>query len=86
MVIKQNIGSNLGRRKRGIKISKEANKFVFEWQLYFERWYYRDEKIYKQEIVLNLETKKLGLAISNGPFLLIIEDYFVKAIKRKKAF
>nr|QQH19048.1 hypothetical protein HYE48_01985 [Mycoplasmopsis bovis] len=52
MVIKQNIGSNLGRRKRGIKISKEANKFVFEWQLYFERWI-RDEKIYKQEIVLN---------------------------------
>ncbi|QQH35185.1 hypothetical protein HYD93_02025 [Mycoplasmopsis bovis] len=38
MVIKQNIGSNLGRRKKGIKISKEANKFVFEWQLYFERW------------------------------------------------
>ncbi|WP_282460772.1 variable surface lipoprotein, partial [Mycoplasmopsis bovis] len=33
---KTNIGSNLGRRKRGIKISKEANKFVFEWQLYFE--------------------------------------------------
>ncbi|QQH71599.1 hypothetical protein HYD55_02050 [Mycoplasmopsis bovis] len=53
MVIKQNIGSNLGRRKRGIKISKEANKFVFEWQLYFERWTIRDEKIYKQEIVLN---------------------------------
>ncbi|MBT1315721.1 variable surface lipoprotein [Mycoplasmopsis bovis] len=49
---KTNIGSNLGRRKRGIKISKEANKFVFEWQLYFEDDT-KDEKIYKQEIVLN---------------------------------
>ncbi|MBT1390515.1 variable surface lipoprotein [Mycoplasma bovis] len=49
---KRNIGSNLGRRKRGIKISKEANKFVFEWQLYFEDDT-KDEKIYKQEIVLN---------------------------------
>ncbi|MBT1371582.1 variable surface lipoprotein [Mycoplasma bovis] len=49
---KTNIGSNLGRRKRGIKISKEANKFVFEWQLYFEDGT-KDEKIYKQEIVLN---------------------------------
>ncbi|MBT1328564.1 variable surface lipoprotein [Mycoplasma bovis] len=49
---KTNIGSNLGRRKKGIKISKEANKFVFEWQLYFEDDT-KDEKIYKQEIVLN---------------------------------
>ncbi|MBT1399224.1 hypothetical protein FCM76_04120, partial [Mycoplasma bovis] len=48
---KTNIGSNLGHRK-GIKISKEANKFVFEWQLYFEDGT-KDEKIYKQEIVLN---------------------------------
>ncbi|WP_437860233.1 variable surface lipoprotein [Mycoplasmopsis bovis] len=49
---KTNIGSNLGRRKKGIKISKEANKFVFELQLYFEDDT-KDEKIYKQEIVLN---------------------------------
>ncbi|WP_429983142.1 variable surface lipoprotein [Mycoplasmopsis bovis] len=49
---KTNIGSNLGGRKKGIKISKEANKFVFEWQLYFEDDT-KDEKIYKQEIVLN---------------------------------
>ncbi|WHO17164.1 variable surface lipoprotein [Mycoplasmopsis bovis] len=49
---KTNIGSNLGRRKKGIKISKEDNKFVFEWQLYFEDDT-KDEKIYKQEIVLN---------------------------------
>ncbi|QRF86291.1 variable surface lipoprotein [Mycoplasmopsis bovis] len=49
---KTNIGSNLGRRKRGIKISKEDNKIVLEWQLYFEDGT-KDNKIYKQEIDLN---------------------------------
>ncbi|PYF42206.1 variable surface lipoprotein [Metamycoplasma alkalescens] len=48
----ENIGYNLGGNKKGIKISKEDNKIVLEWQLYFEDGT-KDNKIYKQEIDLN---------------------------------
>ncbi|MBT1408653.1 hypothetical protein FCM92_03995, partial [Mycoplasma bovis] len=49
---KENIGYNLGGNKKGIKISKEDNKIVLEWQLYFEDGT-KDDKIYRQEINLN---------------------------------
>ncbi|WNV99813.1 hypothetical protein [Mycoplasmopsis bovis] len=50
---KENIGyKNLDGNKKGIKISKEDNKIVLEWQLYFEDGT-KDDKIYRQEINLN---------------------------------
>ncbi len=50
--IKTNIGFNLDRGRKGIKISKEDNKIVLWWQLYLEDGT-KDDEIYKQEINLN---------------------------------
>ncbi|MBT1370213.1 variable surface lipoprotein [Mycoplasma bovis] len=51
---KENIGFNFGNRKKGIKISKNGNKIVLEWQLYFDNdgKATLDDNIYKQEIDL----------------------------------